>query len=78
MKQINSKLVNFAEALDKRECFSSFIINYLKIINHLLRFLSFFELGNIIIVEYQHATLVHSETSPGGDHLCVWWDQVSR
>lgn len=77
MKQINSKLVNFAEDLDKLECFSSFIINYLIIINHLLRFLSFFELGNII-VEYQHVTLVHSETSPGGDHLCVWCDQVSR
>lgn len=78
MKQINSKPVNFAEALDKLECFSYFIINYLIIINHLFRFLSFFELGNIVIVEYQHATLVHSETSPWGDHLRVWCGQVSR
>lgn len=78
MKQINSKFVNFAEALDKLECFSSFIINYLIIIDHLLRFLSFFELGNIIIVEYQQVTLVHSEISPGGEHLCAWCDQVSR
>lgn len=29
-------------------------------------------------MEYQHRTLVHSETSPGGDHLCVWCDQVGR
>lgn len=44
MKQINSKLVNFAEALDKLECFSSFIINYLIMTNHFDFFYHFFNL----------------------------------